>query len=544
MEELTGDKDSFIQALLAERDRLFQENSRLKSKLEDKTDVESLKSSYEETINHQKQKINSLEQQVAYLQRRIWGKSSERFIKEDPQQRRLDFDGLELLPEEKEEARLAEEEITRYKTRTVTAKEKSKPVRKPIPENIPRIEEHIYPENINPEECVELEPEITEVLEHKPEEFFVRRIIRHKYVLRDKSTQAESNIVTAVLPPLPLAKSYAGASLLAELMVNKYVNHLPFYRQIQMFKQLGISLPAATISDWFSQTADLLRPLYYRLKELVLSSDYIQVDESTLPIVNEEKHKTVKGYIWMVRAVMGNLVFFYYDHGSRAQKVVIPLLRNFQGTLQTDGYEVYKIYEDKKGVLPLGCWAHARRKFEEALKEEKARAEYALTQIGMLYDVERRADEENLSFEERADLRGRLSYPIMVAFEKWLVNEYPKVLPKGRLGKAIKYTYEIYHRLTRYHLDGRYRIDNNLAENSIRPLALGRKNYLFCGNDDAAENAAVIYSLMGCCKAGEVNFREWLMYALENIHTYDNDYSKDLAELLPHNWKANKSQKL
>ena len=370
MEELTSDKDSFIQALLAERDRLFQENSRLRSKLEDHTDVELLKSSYEETISHQKQKIISLEHQVAYLQRRIWGKSSERFIKEDPQQRRLDFEGLELLPEEKEEARLAEEEIIRYKTRTVAPKEKSKPVRKPIPENIPRVEEHIYPKNIDPEEWIELAPEITEVLEYKPEEFFVRRIIRHKYVLRDKSTQAESNIVTAVLPPLPLAKSYAGASLLAELMVNKYVNHLPFYRQIQMFKQLGISLPAATISDWFSQTADLLRPLYYRLKELVLSSDYIQVDESTIPIINEEKHKTVKGYIWMVRAVMGNLVFFYYDHGSRAQKVVIPLLRNFQGTLQTDGYEVYKIYEDKKGVLPLGCWAHARRKFEEALKED------------------------------------------------------------------------------------------------------------------------------------------------------------------------------
>ena len=130
MEELTSDKDSFIQAILAERDRLFQENSRLKSKLEDKTDVESLKSSYEETINYQQQKIISLERQVAYLQRRMWGKSSERFIKEDPQQRRLDFDGLELLPEEKEEARLAEEEITRYKNRTVV-KEKSKPVRKP-----------------------------------------------------------------------------------------------------------------------------------------------------------------------------------------------------------------------------------------------------------------------------------------------------------------------------------------------------------------------------------------------------------------------------
>lgn len=142
MEELTSDKDSFIQALLVERDRLFQENSWLKSRLEDKTDIDSLKSSYEETISHQQQKILSLEHQVAYLQRRIWGKSSERFIKEDPQQRRLDFDGLELLPEEKEQTRLAEEEITRYKTRAAMVKEKSKPVRKPIPENIPWVDEH------------------------------------------------------------------------------------------------------------------------------------------------------------------------------------------------------------------------------------------------------------------------------------------------------------------------------------------------------------------------------------------------------------------
>lgn len=183
---------------------------------------------------------------------------------------------------------MAEEEIIRYKTRTVAPKEKSKPVRKPIPENIPRVEEHIYPKNIDPEEWIELAPEITEVLEYKPEEFFVRRIIRHKYVTRDKSTQQESSVIIAPIPALPLAKSYAGASLLAELMINKYVNHLPFYRQIQMFKQSGISLPASTINDWFSQTADLLRPMYYQLKEIVLSSDYIQVDESTLPVVKEE----------------------------------------------------------------------------------------------------------------------------------------------------------------------------------------------------------------------------------------------------------------
>ena len=187
--------------------------------------------------------------------------------------------------------------------------------------------------------------------------------------------------------------------------------------------------------------------------------------------------------------------------------------------------------------MPLGCWAHARRKFEEALKEDRVRAEYALEQIGMLYEVERMADDKNLSFEERAKMRSRLSYPLMCAFEKWILREYPAVLPKGRIGKALRYTYNIYHRLSRYHLDGRYRIDNNLAENAIRPVALGRKNYLFCGNHSAAEDAAVIYSLLGCCKAIDVNFRDWLVYVLDNIHSYDEDYSKDLAELLPKQWK-------
>lgn len=140
------------------------------------------------------------------------------------------------------------------------------------------------------------------------------------------------------------------------------------------------------------------------------------------------------------------------------------------------------------------------------MTEDKARGSYALEQISLLYDVERCADQENLSFDERSELRTRLAYPIMAVFEKWLVSEYPKVLPKGRIGKAIRYTYNIYHKLTRYHLDGRLKIDNNMAENAIRPIALGRKNWLFCSNHDAAENAAIIYSMMACCKEHGVNF--------------------------------------
>lgn len=549
MQENNENTDELLRVLLDKCDHLYQENQLLRSKLDDRTDVDALKFSYEKTLSLQNDKILSLESQVAYLQRRLWGKTSERFIKEDPRQRFLDFEGMDLLPEEKESAEQAEQELEFFKERRNGERIKAKPVRKPLPEDLPRKEEHIYPSENNLEDksvWTELEPEVTEVLEYEPGKCYVRRIIRHKYVLKNRKQEAVNPVILAPLPSFwqPLSRSYAGASLLAELLVGKYVNHLPFYRQIQMLKQVGINLPPPTVNGWFRDTSDLLRPLYYRLKELVLSTDYIQVDETTLPIVQEEKHKTIKGYIWMVRSVMDSLVFFHYDHGSRAQKVVLPLLKDFRGALQTDGYEAYKIYENKQGVLPLGCWAHARRKFEEALKEDKTRAEYALEQISLLYEVEREADYRKLSYPERAEIRERLAYPILVVFEKWLVNEYPKVLPKGRIGKAIRYTYELYHRLTRYHLDGRYRLDNNLAENSIRPLALGRKNYLFCGNHDAAEDAALMYSLLGCCKAVDANFRDWMIHVLNHIHDYDTDYSKDLAELLPHNWVKRNSEKI
>ena len=158
----------------------------------------------------------------------------------------------------------------------------------------------------------------------------------------------------------------------------------------------------------------------------------------------------------------------------------------------------------------------------------------------MLYRVEAMASDQQMDYEQRAELRKKLAYPILRAFEKWIVQYYPKVLPKGKMGKALSYTYSLFHRLSRYHLDGRYRIDNNLIENDIRPMTVGRKNFLFCGNHDAAENAAIMYSLLGCCKATGVNPREWLSDVLAKIPAYNNDYSLDLAELLPHNWKASK----
>jgi len=544
--ENKADKDTLLEALLLERDELYQELSKLRQA--DKgalAKAEKEIAHYKEVVEEKDRLIKKLTDQLAWFRRKFWKSSSEKYIPADPAQRKIDFDGLEILPEEEAVISEASREIIAYK-RKKPENDKKQPLRLPLPEDLRREVEVIEPEGID-ENWIRIGEEITEQLENKPGEVYVRRIIRPKYALKkDLQLQQETGtdeslnkvVKIAPLPLLPLPRSNAGASLLAELLMGKYMYHLPFHRQISLFKLQGVRIPASTINDWFAGCSDLLRALYYRLKEMVLQSDYIQIDESTVPVINSEQHRAVKAYLWVVRSVMKNLVFFHYDKGSRAQKVVIELLHNYKGAVQTDGYDVYSIYENKKGVLLLGCWAHARRKFNEALKEDKAGAEYALQQIGLIYGVESMADDQDLVYEARAELRSRLAYPVMCAFEKWILNYMPKALEGGRMSKALSYTYLLFHRLSRYHLDGRYQIDNNLVENTIRPLALGRKNYLFCGNHDAAENAAIMYSLLGCCAAMDVNPREWLTDVLTRIPYYNSDYSLDLADLLPHNWKA------
>ncbi|MBW6431898.1 IS66 family transposase [Patescibacteria group bacterium] len=552
MSDFSTDKDMLVQELLHERDELFQELSRLRKADNGALDtIEARNKELESVVAQKDQQINKLIDQLAWFRHKFFGSSSEKYIAEDPNQRKIDWGGLDVLPEEKLAIKEAEKELIEYERRK-PEKEKKKAVRLPIPDHIRREVEVIEPEGLQ-ENWVRIGEEVTEMLEHKPGEVYVRRIERPKYAV--KQSAAVEHITTgqdeeetpairiASMPLLPLPRSNAGPSLLAELMMNKYFYHLPFHRQIAMLKMVGVRLPASTINGWFQGSSDLLRALYLRLKEIILESDYIQVDESTIPVINKEKHKASKAYLWMVRSVMHDLVFFHYDKGSRAQKVVVDLLKNYQGAVQTDGYQAYSIYEQKQGVLLLGCWAHARRKFTESLPEDKAGAEYALAQIAKLYQVEQMATDKQLDYAQRAELRKRLAYPIMRAFEKWIEANYSKALPGGRMSKALSYTHSIFMRLSRYHLDGRYLLDNNGAENAIRPLAVGRKGYMFCGNHEAAENAAVMYSLLGCCKTSDVNPREWLTDVFSKIATYNSNYALDLADLLPHNWKKSNNCK-
>lgn len=550
MPENTIDKDELIRQLMADRDRLFQENSRLRTAQnitpektqqlynEQLAEKDTIINKKEALLEKKDVRIAQLEKQVDYLKRQLYGGKAERYINPDPQARQLElFEGVDLLPGEQEAAVKAEKEIRSQKEARAKRMEKAKEtaVRKSLPENLERKIEHVYPQGYNPQEwdlLDENEPLYTEVLMKEPTKFYVLRTYRHKAIRK-----SDHRIVTADCPIKPIAKSYASSSLLADLMVDKYVDHIPFYRQHKQFERLGVKIPEPTIIGWFQQVSDLLMPLHFRLWELMKKASYLQCDETTLPVVRNDKHKTVKGYIWLVRDPMSGRQYFYWDKGSRSGEVVLKLFNGYQGALQTDGYERYELLDGKKGIILLSCWAHARRKFSDAIKNDKERAESALEQIQLLYEVERQIKDQALSFEDAAKLRVRLAYPIMVRFEKWLVAQHAKVIKGSPIEKAILYTYNRFNKLSRYHLDGRYNIDNNGIENAARPVAVGRKNYLFCQNDDTAESTAIIYSFMGCCKATGVDFRTWMIYFLDHVHDYDQDYTKDIADLLPDNLK-------
>ena len=305
----------------------------------------------EKGIVERDSKIETLINELIALRRRMFGRSSERFLPEDPNQLSLAFEGEESLPEEQEvEPEKIEVSYTRNK------ENKRQAVRNAIPDSIRREEVIIEPENI-PEGAVRIGEEVTEKLAYIPGEVYVQRTVRPKYALPQGGGITIANLPTQVLP-----RSNAGASLLAYLLISKYMDHIPFYRILEIFKRQKIILAASTVNGWFSDSVDLLKLLYETLKKDVLSSDYIQIDESTIPVMDKDHPgSTRKGYHWIVRSPMQNQLFFHYQNGSRAQKVVVQLLHSFLGAVQSDAYGAYDIYENKKGVLLLGCMAHARR---------------------------------------------------------------------------------------------------------------------------------------------------------------------------------------
>ena len=475
---------------------------------------------YKEIIAREKEReaeILYLKQEIAQLKRMIFGSKSERHIGNDPSQLNL---GLDTETVEKPERET--EQIT-Y-SRSKPGNKKGSAIRLALPSHLHR-EEHI----IEPAEDItgarKIGEVVTEVLEYTPGKFYVEKYVRPKYVFAK-----EERIVIGELPSLPIPRGNAGPGLLAHLLISKFVDHLPFYRQVQQFKRQDIDIAESTISGWFTASCRLLEPLYDRLVTRVRQSSYLMADETPIPVqTNDKPGSTHKGYHWVYFAPLEKLVCFDYCK-SRGRDGPEKFLESFRGMLQTDGYNAYDIYEKKDGIILHGCMAHARRKFENSKDNDPQRAEYVLERMQKLYMTEREAKENNLSFEQRKELRLEQSLPVLQELETWMKEQLPEVLPKSSIGQAIAYTLGLWNRLTRYIENGQVEIDNNLIENSIRPVALGRKNYLFAGSHEAAHHAAMIYSFLGTCKINNVEPYSWLKETLTRIP--DHSIQK-LDELLP-----------
>ena len=256
-------------------------------------------------------------------------------------------------------------------------------------------------------------------------------------------------------------------------MIDKFLDHLPYYRQIERFKREGISISSSTINGWQNSLGHLLKPLYQAMKNTVLSQGYVQADESTIPVLDKQKKgKTHTGYHWVYYSPIQKMVLFDY-RPSRSKHGPREMLKNFKGYLQTDGYAVYDEFAHKKDVTLVGCMAHARRYFEKALDYDKVKASHAMVLIQQLYAIERHCKKQEFTPEQRHAYRLDKAQPIMDTFIKWLIHNTQGSLPKSPLGKAITYTLKRWDYLKAYLYDGTLELDNNLVEGSIRTLAIG-----------------------------------------------------------------------
>jgi len=469
------------------------------------------------------QSLSNKDRLIAQFKRVIFGQKRERF-EANPDQRRLPFEADPIV----EKAREAEHE----QANEVVRKKATRPThrgRLPLPEHLPVEEVHIYPSG-DYSEMVCIGQEVTDELELEPARLYIKRYIRHKYA----PAGGDESPCIGALPERAIDKGIAGTGLLATILVDKYIDHLPLYRQRQRFARLGVPIAQSTLDGWAGQAMDRLEILWDHLATDTKTRGYLQVDESPIKVLeSRNKGSCHRGWYWVYHSPIEKTVLFDYQptRGAPAPK---RLLDGFTGYLQTDGYGVYDNIGQRNDVVHLACWAHGRREFEKALDNDRERAETALSWIQDLYAVERQAREGGLSPDERKQLRLEHSLPIINELGAWIRAQVKIVLPKSQIGKAMAYSARRWDALSAYLHDGLLEIDNNLVENTIRPLALGRKNYLFAGSHKAARRAGMVYSLLGTCKLHGVNPTQWLTHVLANI--LQTKYN-DVRTLYPQNFR-------
>jgi transposase len=340
-------------------------------------------------------------------------------------------------------------------------------------------------------------------------------------------------VKTATKPSQPIEKSTAGASLLAQVIVAKTADHLPLHRQEKIFERHGVDISRKTMGGWLAQCADLLKPLYGSMKEVLFQSKVIGTDDTSVKVLDVKLPFARTGRIWPYCGDAAHPVILYDYTATRERAGPEEFLKGYRGYLQADAYGGYDGFfkDPARGLIEVGCWAHARRYFHKALESDQPRMGPALLLIAQLYRMEKEA--RPLTQEDRLRLRQLQSQPILEKLRNYLLEIQAEVLPKSPEGRAVRYTLKNWTALTRYCADGDLQIDNNATERAIRGVAVGRNNWVFFGSDEGGKTAAVLRSFVASCQRVGVDPFVWLKDILSRIA--DHPITR-IAELLPHNW--------
>jgi transposase len=487
--------------------------------------ITQLRNDHQQSLAALQAELQLLRQKLALFLKRYFGGTKNESL--DPKQLELLLAGLAALsaPAPAVEKPAAQ--------RTPTAR----PARQPLPAHLETERVVLEPVEVQqqPAGWRKLGEEVTEELDWKPAQFIKRLYIRPKYANAER-------IVIAPLPARLIEKGLPGAGLLTQVIISKYEDHLPLYRQEKIYRERhGVDLSRQTLCGWVETAADWLASIYREMKAGLVARDYLQADETPIRYLDPDvKGKSLSGWLWTYSAPQGDVVFEWQV--SRSREGPREFLKSFAGKLQTDGYGVYESLARERGeeLILIGCWAHARRGFHEALGEGRSAA-WLVGQIGQLYAVEKYLREQKAGPQLRAAVRAWQSRPIVERLRRAMAVVRRRVLPKSLLGQAIDYTLNRWEALTRYVDDGRLEIDNNSCENAIRPTAVGKKNFLFIGHPEAGQRSAVIYSVLGSCRRHGINPAEYLQDVFERL---PKAKTSEVPALTPAAWaKAKRAAK-
>jgi transposase len=497
----------------------------------DRASLKALILSQHEQLISRDAEIEQLKLLIAKLRRMQFGRKSEKLERQIEQ--------LELRLDELEASR-AENAVS--PSAPVAARSRTtKPARRPLPGHLPRETRKIPPKETQCPDCggalKHLGEDVSEMLEWVPASFKVIRQVRSKLACGrcDRIVQAEA-------PSRPIARGMAGPGLLAHVLVSKYCDHLPLYRQEEIYEREGVELDRSTLADWVGSASGLLQPLVEALRHHVLSATKLHADDTPVPVLAPGLGKTKLGRLWTyVRDdrpagdATPPAVWFAYTPDRKGERPKAHL-SSFTGTLQADAYAGFdQLYESGR-IREAACWAHVRRKFYDLHVAHKSPvAQEALRRIGELYAIE--GDIRGRQPEERCRVRDERSRPLLELLKQWLEEILVKLSKKSDTAQAVRYALGRWEALVRYVDDGRLEVDNNAAERALRVVALGRKNYLFAGSDRGGESAAAIYSLIGTAKLNHVDPETYLREVLSRIA--DHPINR-IAELLPWNLVADR----